>query len=140
MDEIRGLTHRAVHAFATGIAEFEGDERNLNGLLSDVLARYIHDAKISMKELSNNILGDMLASPKETLVLTPSLTLVAPLQEMLDAIPVPGLADLFSLEGLTEEVVERVFGDGVGTLVSASYGKVERAFDEEAVKLAGSLA
>ena len=135
MDEIRNLAHRAVHAFATGIAEFEGEEKDFTGLLNDVLARYLHDAKISMQGLLNGILGDMLASPMETLVLTPSLALVAPLQELLDAIPVPGLADLFNLETLTEEVLGRVLEDGVGTLVAASYGKVEASFDEEGAKL-----
>jgi hypothetical protein len=135
MDEIRGLAHRAVHAFATGIDEFEGDEKDFNGLLNDVLVRYTHDAKLSMQDLLNGILGDMLAAPMETVVLTPSLTLVAPLQELLDSIPVPGLADLFSLEALTEEVVGRVFEDAVGTLVAASFGKVESTFDDEGAKL-----
>lgn len=131
MDEIRALAHRAVHAFATDVNTSD----NLAGLLNDVMGRFIHDAKLSMKDLLNGILGDMLASPVETLVLTPSLTLVAPLQEMLDAIPVPGLSDLFSLETLTEEVVGRVLEDGVSTLVDASYGKVGSTFDEEGAKL-----
>ena len=140
MDEIRDLAHRAVHAFSTGIAEFEGDEKDYNALLNNVMRKYLHDAKLSMKDLLNGILGGMLASPMESTVLTPSLTLVGPLQEMLDAIPVPGLADLFSLEGLTEDVVGRGLDDGVGTLVEASYGKVEGNFDEEGAKLGISVA
>jgi len=134
MDEIRDLSHRAVHAIATGISKFEGDEKDFNGLLKDVMTKYMHDTKLSMKDVLNGILGGMLASPVETGVLTPALTLVAPVQEVIDAIPVPGLADLFSLEALTEDVVGRGVDDAVGTLVDASFGKVESTLDEEGAK------
>lgn len=135
MDEIKSLTHRAVNAYATGLAEFKGKDRDLTGLLNDVLARYLHDSKLSMKVLLNGILGDLLASPIESVVLTPALLLVAPLQEMLDSIPVPGLSDLFNLNTLTEEVVQRFVADGLDTLVSASFGKVGGAIDAEGKKL-----
>jgi hypothetical protein len=128
LDSIRDLTHRAIHAFATATeeAKFEGQE----AILNDVLAKFVHDAKLSMKNVLNNILAGILQSPFETLVMTPSLELVKPIQDMIDEIPVPGLSDLFNLSSLTEEVLEKFKEDSVGAIVDGAFGKVADQIDD----------
>jgi hypothetical protein len=76
------------------------------------------------------ILDGILQSPFETLVITPCLELVKPIQDMIDEIPVPGLSDLFNLSTLSEEVLERFKGDCVGAIVDGSYGKVAAQIED----------
>lgn len=128
LDSIRDVTHRAIHAFATAVeeAKFENQE----AILLEVMSRFVHDAKIAMKGVLENILAGILQSPFETLVITPSLELVKPIQDMIDEIPVPGLSDLFNLSTLTEEVLEKFKGDSVGAIVGGAFGKVAGQIDD----------
>jgi hypothetical protein len=88
------------------------------------MSKYVHDAKVALKCVLNNIPGAILQSPFETLVITPCLELVKPLQDMIDEIPVPGLSDLFNLSSLTEEVLIKFKDDCVGAIVVGAFGKV----------------
>jgi hypothetical protein len=128
LDSIRDLTHRAITAFATAVEEaaFEGQE----AILNSVLAKYVHDAKLAIKGVLESILAGILQSPFETLVITPCLELVKPLQDMIDEIPVPGLSDLFNLSTLTEEVLEKFKEDCVGAIVGGAFGKVGSQIDD----------
>ena len=128
LDSIRDLTHRAITAFAAAVeeAKYEGQEAILNG----VLAKFVHDAKLALKGVLENILDGILQSPFETLVITPCLELVKPIQDMIDEIPVPGLSDLFNLSSLTEEVLEKFKGDCVGAIVGGAFGKVSAQIDD----------
>ena len=128
LDAIRDLTHRAIHNFGEAVkeAEFEGQE----GILKEILAKYVHDAKIAMKIVMESILAGILQSPFETMVITPCMELVKPIQDAIDEIPVPGLSDLFNLSTLTEEVLEKFKEDCVGSIVSGSYGKVSDQIDD----------
>jgi len=127
LDGIRDLTHRAIHAFDTAYKEGETD--NLERLLNGIIAKYVHDAKLSLKSVLTAILGGILQSPIETLVFTPCLELVKPIQDVIDAIPVPGLSDLFNLSTLMGEVLHKVLDDGVAALVSGAFGDVASQID-----------
>jgi hypothetical protein len=128
LDAIRDLVHRAIHAFATAVeeAKFEGQE----AIFAEVMAKYLHDAKVSLKGVLENILAGILQSPFETLVITPSMELVKPIQDMIDEIPVPGLSDLFNLSTLTEDVLDNLRGDSVSAIVSGAFGKVASRIDD----------
>lgn len=127
LDSIRDLTHRAIYGFSKAVEEanFEGQE----GVLIDILSKYVHDAKLAMKGVLENILGGILQSPFETMVITPCLELVKPIQDMIDEIPVPGLSDLFNLSTLTEEVLSKFQDDCVGSIVGGAFGKVATQID-----------
>lgn len=130
LDSIRDLTHRAITAFAAEVKEanFEGQA----AILAGIVTKYVHDAKLALKAVLESILGGILQSPFETLVITPCLELVKPIQDMIDEIPIPGLSDLFNLSTLTEEVLEKFKGDCVGTIVTSAYGKVSAQVDAAA--------
>lgn len=128
LDSIRDLTHRAITAFAGALEEanFEGQAAILTG----IIAKFVHDAQLALKNVLVAILDGILQSPFETLVITPCLELVKPIQDMIDEIPVPGLSDLFNLSTLSEEVLERFKGDCVGAIVDGSYGKVAAQIED----------
>lgn len=128
IDAIRDLCHRALHAFATGLEEEKSEEDdNQKAILADVLARFLHDAKLSLKGILELLLGGILQGGYESAVITPSGSLVAPLQEVLDAIP--GVSSLIDLNALTEEVLQRVLDDAVSSFVESAYGQVEEKLD-----------
>jgi len=122
VESIHDLTHRALDAFQKAVkdANYQGQEEILN----TILGKYVHDAKLAMVLVLQNILGGILQSPFETLVITPCMELVKPIQDMIDEIPVPGLSDLFNLSSLTEEVLETFKSDCVTAIVAGSFGKV----------------
>ena len=130
IDSIRDLTHRGIHAFATAVeeAKYEGQE----AILSDVLAKFVHDAKMAMKGVLDAILASILQSPFETLVITPCMELVKPIQDMIDEIPVPGLSDLFNLSTLTEQVLKKFKMDSTGAIIEGAFGKVASQIDDVA--------
>lgn len=127
LDAIRDLTHRAIHSF-----DAAAKERNLGGmegLLNEVLSKMVHDAKLSLKAILASVLGGILQSPVESTVITPCLELTKPLQDMIDQIPVPGLADLFNLSNLVETVLQDILDGGVGAVVDGSFGDVAEQLD-----------
>lgn len=127
LDSIRDLTHRAIHSFET--AAREAELQGLDRILDEILSKYVHDAKLALKGLLIAILGGILQSPVETLVFTPCLELVKPIQDIIDAIPVPGLSQLFNLSTLMEEVLQRFLDDGVASIVNGAYGDVAGQID-----------
>jgi hypothetical protein len=127
LDAIRNLTHRAIHAFHSEVKE--AGVGSVDRILNSVLGRFIHDAKLSLQLILNNILKGLLQSPIETVVFTPCLELVKPIQEVIDSIPVPGLSDLFNLSTLMEEVLNNVLDSGVSALVKGAYADVASQID-----------
>jgi len=134
LDAIRDLTHRAIHAFETKVRELD-TYTNLDKILDEVLSRYIHDAKLSEKTLLNEILGGMLREPIESGVINPCLELTKPIQEVIDAIPVPGLSDLFNLTSLVEEVLGKILDGGVESIVSGAFGEVAQQIESAGASL-----
>ncbi|CAE7634067.1 unnamed protein product [Symbiodinium microadriaticum] len=132
ISSIRDLCHRAVHAFGEALKEApsDGDKKedpNQDTLLNEVLTKLGHDGKLSVREILATLLGGMLQSTYEGQVISPSMSLVSPIQETIDAIPV--VSSLIDLEALTEEVLQRILDDSVGTFVDSSYGQVEGQLD-----------
>jgi hypothetical protein len=140
---IRDLCHRAVHAFATALhdeaqAEEEEEtadskEKDQDALLTEVLTRFLHDAKLSLKGVLEMLLGGMLQGGYESAVIGPCGDIVAPLQAVIEAIP--GVSSLIDLNAMTEEVLQRVLDDAVGTFVESAYGQVEAKLDNAGSEL-----
>jgi hypothetical protein len=128
LDSIRDLTHRGIHAFY--IALHNNEDANINEVIIDVLKRYTHDSILAMISILETILANLLQTPMETLVITPSLKLVEPIQEIINSIPIPGVSDLFNLETLTEEVLRKILDDSISTIVASSTSQVEEKINE----------
>lgn len=127
LDSIRDLTHRAHYKFTTRAVE--SGYANLTGILNEVLADMVHDAKLAEVTIINGILLDILQPSIESNVIVPCGELVQPVQDLIDAIPVPGLSDLFNLPSLVEEVIGSIVEGGVSAIVDGSKADVESAID-----------
>ena len=138
VDGIRDLAHRGVHALYESLKD-EGNKDDAVAKLREVHGRYVHDAKLSMKSVLNSILGGLVQPTFESTVLNGAATVVEPIQEVIDGIPVPGLADLFSLSSLTEDVLQDTVDGAVGTAVDAAYGDVEADLDKKGSKIAEEI-
>lgn len=135
VDGIRDLSHRGVHALYESLK----DEENKNDAVSklrEVHGRYVHDAKLSLKSVLNSILSGLVQPTFESTVLNGASAVVEPIQAAIDAIPVPGVADLFSLSSLTEDVLQDTVDGAVGAAVDAAYGNVEADLDKKGSKIA----
>ena len=124
-DKLRLIIHRAVYTFgslAKSIAESE-----LPSVLSHVTSLLFHDILIMIKSVVMAVLNAVLDSPLNELVIKPCKDLILPLQETIDAIPIPGLSMLFNLNTMLEEVVYNVRDGAVDALISGSFKDMQTA-------------
>jgi hypothetical protein len=89
LESIRDLAHRAHYKFT--LRSIEAGYSGLADILQEVLADMVHDAKIAEMAILNSILNSILQPSVESNVIVPCGELVQPVQDMIDAIPVPGL-------------------------------------------------
>lgn len=94
---MHGVTS-AVCSFDTK-ARFEGFV-NLPAALADVTGRMLHDAVLATRVLLGVVVGALLRPSLEKEVVTPALELVHPIQDVIDAIPVQGLQDMYNLQSM----------------------------------------
>jgi hypothetical protein len=123
LESVRDLAHRAHFKFSTRVVE--SGYANQEAILSEVLGDMVHDAKIAESVILNKILNAILQPSIESNVIVPCGELVQPVQDLIDAIPVPGLSDLFNLPSLVEEVVTSIVEGGVGAIVEGSMGDID---------------
>jgi len=126
LNSIRDLMHRAIFAFET---RYTDGFTNFGDNLTEVLSRLIHDSILSLKELLNSILGGILQDPIESGIINPCMSLVKPIQDVIDSIPVPGLSDLFNLSSLTDDVLNTFVETSLGAIVDGSFGQIESQID-----------
>lgn len=127
LDSIRDLTHRAHYKFT--IKARESGCSNLDTILSEILSDMVHDAKLAETAILNGILLETLQPTVESNVIVPCGELVQPVQDLIDAIPVPGLADLFNLPSMVEEVIGSIVEGGVSAIVEGSVADIEAQID-----------
>jgi len=124
-DKLRLIIHRAVYTFgslAKSIAESE-----LPSVLSHVTSLLFHDILVMVKSTVVTVLNRVLDSPLNELVIKPCKELILPLQEAVDAIPIPGLSMLFDLNSMLKEVVYNVRDGAVVALITGCFRDVETA-------------
>lgn len=127
-DSICDLTHRAHNQFT--VRAIEEGYSNLEGVLNGVLVDMVHDAKLSVSNIINTILLDTLQPSIESNVIVPCGELVQPVQDFIEAIPVPGLSDLFNLPSMVEDVISSIVEGGVGAIVEGSTADIEAKINE----------
>jgi hypothetical protein len=134
LDSIRDLCHRAHYKFAT--KAIESGYAGLETIFSEVVADMVHDAKIAEAALLNQILSSILMPSIESNVIVPCGELVQPVQDLIDAIPVPGLSGLFNLPSLVEEVIGTIIEGGVSAIVEGSVSDIDTQINECGVEIA----
>jgi hypothetical protein len=124
-DKLKLIIHRAVYTFgslAKSIAESE-----LPSVLSHVTSLLFHDILIMIKSVVTAVLAAVLDSPLNELVIKPCKELIQPLQETIDAIPIPGLSMLFNLNTMLESVVYQVRDGALDAMISGSFNDMKTA-------------
>jgi uncharacterized protein (DUF697 family) len=127
MDNLQDLFHRATYTFNKLCAD-DGDN-NATTHAATVMRRYLADAKTMIKYSLMTILRQILESPILQNIITPCKLLIAPIQKMIDDIPVPGLSTLFNLSKLLEETVLQVVDNALGACVGGYLGTVNSTID-----------
>lgn len=126
-DKLQLIAHRAVATFgslAKSISEGE-----LASVLSHVTALLFHDCLLMVRSVIAEVLTAILASPITELVITPCKELIAPLQEMVESIPIPGLSMLIDLNTMMQEVVASIEGNAIDAIISKSVAQIKQTFD-----------
>jgi len=132
-DKLKLLIHRAVFTFgslAKSISESE-----LASVLGHVTSLLFHDVLIMIKSVVSEVLKAILSSPLNELVLKPCRELIAPLQETIDAIPIPGLSLLFDLGAMLEEVVGSIEDGALEAVISGSVRDIKTSIDVAAAEI-----
>lgn len=122
LDAVRDLAHRALYSFEA--AAKTSDYTNLEAIWADTGSKMVHDAKLSEKALLVAVLTAILQPMIEENVIKPCVELVAPIQDVINAIPVPGLSDLFNLSDMVEECLGSIVDNGLAALTEGASGEV----------------
>lgn len=123
MDRLKVLLHRAVFTFGN-LAKSVGESELMN-VLKHVTGLLFHDALLMIKVTVHNVLRAIINAPIEEMVVKPCGELIAPLQEMLDAIPIPGLPVLIDLNALLNETVSDITNNALTAMISGSVGDIK---------------
>jgi hypothetical protein len=126
-DKLQIISHRAVATFgslAKSISEGE-----MASVLSHVTALLFHDCLLMVRSVIAEVLTALLSSPITELVITPSKELIAPLQAMVESIPIPGLSMLIDLNTMMEEVVGSIEANAIDAIIGKSVAQIKQTFD-----------
>jgi len=126
LEKNRALAQAAIYTFGKRLKESEGSV-DQKGILNEVIAKMLHDAKLYEQDLVCTILGSVLAQPIATNVTTPCTELVAPIQAMIDALP--GLSEFFNLQSMLEDIIGNVVNGAVGAIVASGFNDISRQID-----------
>lgn len=132
-DKLELIAHRAVATFgslAKSISEGE-----MPSVLAHVTALLFHDCLLMVRACIAEVLTAILAGPITELVITPAGELIAPLQELVESIPIPGLSMLIDLNTMMQEVVASVEANAIEAIVSKSVAQIKQTFDSAQVEL-----
>jgi len=123
MDRLKVILHRAVFTF--GNLAKSVSESELMNVLNHVTGLMFHDAMVMIKATIIAILTAIIDAPIQEMVIKPCGELIAPLQETLDAIPIPGLPVLIDLNALLSDTVGDILASTLASLVAASMGDIK---------------
>jgi uncharacterized membrane protein len=133
IEKLKVVIHRAVYTFgslAKSISESE-----VASVLSHVTSLLCHDCLIMVKSVVIDVLKAILSSPLQEMVLKPCNELIAPLQEAVDAIPIPGLPLLFDLPTLLEDVVYSIQDNALTAIISGSVSDIKDELDAASAEI-----
>lgn len=126
-DRLKTNLHRAVYNFGVKAGETSGAD--LMAVLNHVTGLLFHDAYIMIQSTVKQILNNLLSPMITENVVTPAQKLIAPLQETIDAIPIPGLSALLDLNALLEETVGDIQDNALTAVLRGSLADIRTELD-----------
>jgi len=133
MDKLKIILHRAMFTF--GNLAKSVSESEYASVLSHVMGLLFHDCLIMVKSTILAVLKSILDGPIQELVVTPCLELVAPIQETIDAIPIPGLSVLIDLPEMLQDVVGSIEESALVALISGSVADIKSSLQVASVEM-----
>jgi hypothetical protein len=116
LEKARLMMHRALATFS----KMAKDVEDLKSVLDHVMALLFHDALIMIKSVVSEIFFSILNPVISEFVLKPCKELVSPVQDAIDAIPIPGLPVLLCLPAILEQVVTSIENNAIEAILSGS--------------------
>lgn len=132
-DNLAELFHRATYTLDKLVAE--NSAVSIVDHATEILRRYVHDAKLYIKYTLLSLLRRLLSSPITQYITTPGAAIVAPIQEMIDAIPIPGLSTLFNLQNLLQETIDETVDNALVATVDGFLADTDRNIDAVTAEL-----
>lgn len=132
-EKLNILARRAIYTFSKLAANVE--ESKLGRPLSQVTGMLFEDSYVMVQAAVSEIFTSLLDGPMQENVINPAGELVAPLQDVIDSIPLPGLSQLIDLGKLTEETIGDIEGKAIEAVLSGSVKTVKLKLDEAKVNL-----
>lgn len=133
MDKLKLILHRAVFTFGARAGETSGAD--LNQVLSHVTGLLFHDCYIMVQSTVKEILNGLISPMITENVINPAGALIAPLQETIDSIPIPGLSVLLDLNALLEETVGDITDNALTAVLSGSLNEVKSALNDASLEV-----
>lgn len=133
IDKMRLILHRAVYTFGS-LAKSVGPTELL-AALGHTTSRLFHDCVLMIRTTMNAVLRAILNSPINEMVITPCKELIAPLQETIDSIPIPGLGALLDLQKMLLGAVDDIVDGSIDALVSGSISDINDSLNSARVEL-----
>lgn len=133
MDKLKMIVHRAVFTFGNlGKTVGEGEHKNV---LAHVTGLLFHDCYVMIRSTIMDVLLAILDGPIQEMVVKPAEDLIAPIQETIDAIPIPGLPMLLDLPTMLQEVVGGIEEGALDALISGSLGDIKTALNTASLEV-----
>jgi len=130
-DSLLDLCHRGLSTFETTVRARESvDYTNLDAIYADIASKLVHDAKLSEKALLVSVLTAIIQGEVDEKVIIPCKELVAPIQDVISKIPVPGVPELISLPDMVEEVVNSIVFNALFALTEGASGDIVRKIQD----------
>lgn len=133
MDKLKVILHRAIFTF--GNLAKSVSESEFASVLSHVMGLLFHDCLIMVKSTILDVLKSILDGPIQEMVVTPCGELVQPIQETIDAIPIPGLSTLIDLQEMLQSVVEDIEVSALLALISGSVADIKSSLQVASVEM-----
>lgn len=133
MDKIRLLLRRGIYTFGK-LAKSVNPSEYLS-VLSHVMGLFFHDVYLFIKDTVLTVLKSILDGPIQENVVTPCQELISPIQEIVDAIPIPGLSTLLDLPTLLGDVVGSIEDEALNALVSGSLGDIKTTLTSASLEI-----
>lgn len=133
-EKLNILARRAIYTFSKLAADTQ-EESKLGRPLNQVTTMLFEDSYVMIQAAVSEIFTALLDGPMQENVINPAGELVAPLQDLIDSIPLPGLSQLIDLGKLTEETIGDIKDKAIEALLSVPLKTVKLKLDEAKVNL-----
>jgi len=136
-EKLNILARRAIYTFSKLAADVQ--ESKLGRPLNQMTGMLFDDSYVMVQSAGSEILTALLDGAMQENVINPAGEVVAPLQDMIDSILLPGLSQLIDLGKLMEETISDIEGKAIEAVLVSSLKNVKLKLDEARANLGTAI-